>query len=77
MNSEILNILFVIIILAAVIFAFIRIAVKIRRGGGNFTTLMYGATDEFYNKDKKKAIEQVVEQKAGKKMTEDTSGESK
>jgi hypothetical protein len=77
MANATFNILFVIIILAAVIFVFIRIAVKIRRGGGSFTTLMYGATDEFYNKDKKKAIEQVIEQKAGKKMTEDTSGESK
>jgi hypothetical protein len=59
-----------------VVFAFIRIAFKIRRGGGSFTTLMYGATDEFYNKEKKKAIEYVAEQKAGKKMTEETSGES-
>jgi len=40
------------------------------------TTLMYGATDEFYNKEKKKAIEYVVEQKAGKKTKDNLSGKN-
>ena len=38
------------------------------------TTLMHGAADGFYNKDKKKAIEYTTEQKAGKKMSEQSSG---
>jgi hypothetical protein len=77
MPEDTLDIILVFAVLLIVIFIFIRIAVKIRRGGGSMTTLMYGATDEFYNKDKKKAIEYIAEQKANKKMTEQTPGEGK
>ena len=74
MNSDTFNILIVILILMLAVSVFIRIAFKIRRGGGSMTTLMYGATDEFYNKDKKKAIEYIAEEKAGKKTKDDLSG---
>jgi len=39
------------------------------------TTLMHGAIDGFYNKDKKRAVEYTTEQKAGKKMNQQSSGE--
>ncbi len=75
MPKDTFDIILVFGILAAVVLVFIRIAVKIRRGGGSMTTLMYGATDAFYDKDKRKAIEYVAEQKANKKMAEQTSGD--
>jgi hypothetical protein len=75
MREDILYIVFALLLLLVVIYIFIRIAVKVRRGGGSLTTLMHGASDGFYNKDKKKAIEYTTEQKAGKKMSEQSSGE--
>jgi hypothetical protein len=77
MNNDIYNILFVFLALAIAVFVFVRISMKVRRHGGSMTTLMYGATDEFYNKENKKAIEYVVEQKAGKKTKDDLPGEEK
>jgi hypothetical protein len=75
MSKDTLDIILVFVLLFAVVFIFIRIALKVRRGGGSMTTLMHGASDGFYNKDKKKAIEYTTEQKAGKKMSEQSSGE--
>ena len=40
------------------------------------TTTMHGALDSFYNKEKKDAVEMVVEKQAGKKMEEQSSAES-
>ncbi|MFC2135218.1 hypothetical protein ACFLTH_11425 [Bacteroidota bacterium] len=72
---------FELIFLAAVVILFIvgfvAIALKSRKGLGGLTHIMYGATDEFYTKDKKRAIEIMMEQKAGKKMEEQESGEDK
>ena len=42
--------------------------------GSNATTV-YGATAEFYTKDKKAAMETIIEQKAKKKMEEQENGE--
>ena len=75
MQEDIIYIVLAFLLLLAVVLIFIRIAVKVRRGGGSMTTLMHGASDGFYNKDKKKAIEYTTEQKAGKKMSEQSSGE--
>ena len=41
-----------------------------RRNGGSYTTIFFAATYDFYNKDKRKAIEVISEKKAGKKMKE-------
>ena len=46
---------------------------KKRRGVTKFTAL--GATDLFYSKDQKKAAEVIVNQEAGKKQEEQTSGD--
>jgi hypothetical protein len=75
MQHDTYSIIFVFLLLLVIIYFLIRFAIKIRKHGGSPTTLMYGATDEFYNKDKKKAIEYVVELKANKKMEEQTTGQ--
>ena len=62
-------------ILFLLIFTFIRLSMRIRRGGGSMMTIMSGATDSFLDKEKKKAVEMIVEQNAGKKMDEQQSGE--
>ena len=60
--------------LLIIIFAVIIIIARKRKFGFQSTAL-FGATHEFYDKDKKAAIEIMVEQKAGKKMEEQSSGE--
>ena len=70
--STLLVILFVLI---AVMVTFIRIALRIRRNGGSITTTVFAATYDFYNKDKRKAIEVISEQKASKKMEEQLSNQ--
>jgi hypothetical protein len=75
MSQDTLDFILVFVLLFAVVFIFIRVALKVRRGGGSMTTLMHGALDSFYDKDKKNAIEYTTEQKAGKKMKEQPSGE--
>ncbi len=63
-----ISLAFLFIILAIAIF--IHISRKLRRGGGNLTTTMLGATDLFYDKEKKAAVSQIVEMKSGKKQEE-------
>ena len=66
-----------IIFLLASIILFIRISQKLRRGGGSLTTTMLGATDLFYDKEKKNAVAQIVEMKAGTKQEEQSSEDPK
>ena len=63
MSKDTIDIILVFVLLLTAAMVFIRIAVN-------------GAADGFYNKDKKKAIEYTTEQKAGKKMKEQSSGKS-
>lgn len=65
------------IVLAAIVGIFIRLAVKIRKGGGSLTTIVLGATDHFLTKEKSKAAEIIVDQKADKKFQEQHSEQSK
>lgn len=60
-------------LLVFIIFIFIKISLKIRRSGGTMTTTVHGSLDAFYNKDKKKAVEMVVEKQAHKKLDEQSS----
>ncbi|MEN8191698.1 MAG: hypothetical protein ABFS12_02705 [Bacteroidota bacterium] len=73
MNDSFELILAVFLIIA-VVSLFVWLALKLKRGGGSLMTLMYGATNEFYTKDQKNAIEHRVEVKANKKIEEE-SGE--
>ncbi|OGU54802.1 MAG: hypothetical protein A2V66_06840 [Ignavibacteria bacterium RBG_13_36_8] len=78
MNGEFtdtLTLFLILILLIVFVAVFLALALKIRRTGGSLTTIVYGATDEFYTADKKRAIEVVAETKAGKKMEEQSSKE--
>ena len=67
------EILLAIFLLTAAIYLFICISGKLRKGGGSLTTTMLGATDLFYDKEKKNAVSQIVEMKAEKKREEQSS----
>ncbi len=75
MDSELISLLLIGFLLI-IIFAVIIIIARKRKFGFQSTAL-FGATHEFYDKDKKAAIEIMVEQKAGKKMEEQSSDEPK
>ena len=70
------EILLTIFLLTAAIYLFIRISRKLRKGGGSLTTTMLGATDLFYDNEKKNAIRQIVEMKVEKKQEKQSSEES-
>jgi len=72
-----LELLVAIFFLLAAIILFIRISQKLRRGGGSLTTRMLGATDLFYDREKKNAVAQIVEMKAGKKQEEQSTEDPK
>lgn len=73
--DDFISFILVIFLLALFIFLFLRVSGRLRKGGGSLTTFMLGATDGFYNRDKKKAADEIVEQKADKKLNEQDSGE--
>lgn len=75
--DDLISLILVIFFLILIIFAFIKVSRKLKKGGGSLTTFMLGATDAFYNKDKKKAVDEIVEQKADKKLVEQDSGKLK
>jgi hypothetical protein len=77
MESETLTLILVAVLILIVIIVFIRIAIRLRNKGGSLTTTMYASTYEFLDKDKREAIEHIVEVKANKKMKEEDSGELK
>jgi len=77
MDSDTFNILLSAALILLVIFIFIRIALRIRRGGGSLTTTMFASTYEFLNKDKREAVEEIVELNANKKMEEEKSDKPK
>ena len=72
-----IEILLALFFLTAAIFIFIHISRKLRKGGGSLTTTMLGATYLFYDKEKKNAVSQIVEMKAGKKQKEQSSEDPK
>jgi|GEM_PF-745563 len=76
MSNDALSLIILAVILAVVIFFFLRISIRIRKRGGSLTSIMYGATYEFYGQDKRQAIKEVVEQKAEKKRKDQDSGDS-
>jgi hypothetical protein len=55
------------IVILAVIGIFIRISMKLRRGGGSMTTIALGATDAFLSHERRKAAETIVNENAGKR----------
>jgi len=62
-------------LLVIIIYLFIRIALRIRKTGGTMSTTVHGALDAFYNHDKKRAAQVVVDVQAHKKMDEQASAD--
>ena len=73
MSNDTLSLIIVASILLLVIIVFIRIAVNLKKYGGSQTTTMFASTYEFLNKDKREAVEEIVEMKANKKMEKEAS----
>ena len=73
MNEDTIVQIFIILI---IVFFLVGILLAIRVGfkSKNFTTF-FGTTAELYNKDQKAAMEQLVEEKAKKKMSEQSDEE--
>jgi len=69
-DNDTLSIYFVISLILLILFIFIRIAIRLRKYGGSMTTTMFASTYEFLNKDKREAVEEIVEMKANKKLEE-------
>jgi len=70
-----LNFIITMSFLAFIVFLFVRLALKIRKSGGSMMTTVHGTLDAFYDKDKKKAVEMVVETHAHKKLEEQSSSD--
>jgi hypothetical protein len=66
--NDLLTLVFALILLTVVIGIFIRICVKLRRGGESLTTIVLGATDGFLTHERSKAAETIVNENAGKKF---------
>ena len=77
MDNDTIDLLLVVFAVLAVIYIFIKIAIRTRKHGGSMVTTMHASTYEFLDKEKQQAAQEVVEKKADKKMDEEKSGESK
>lgn len=68
--TEVLPLIFVLVALFSAIGIFVRISIKLRKGGGSMTTVVLGATDQFLTKDRLRAAETIINENAGKKLDE-------
>ena len=66
--KDVLALIVVLTAVALVTGIFIRISIKLRRGGGSLTTIVMGATDGFLTHEKSKAAETIVDENAGKRF---------
>ena len=66
--NDLLTLASVLILLVVVIGTFIRICVRLRRGGGSLTITVLGATDGFLTHEKSKVAETIVNENAAKKF---------
>jgi hypothetical protein len=66
--NEALSLLSILGLLILVVGTFVRICIRLRRGGGSMTTTVLGATDAFLTHDRRKAAETIVNENAGKKL---------
>ena len=74
--NAILSLLFAFFVLAAFVLFFIRVLMKIRRGGGSIPYFISsGAMDATLDKEKKAATQVIVERNAKKKMEEQSSSD--
>ena len=75
MLKDILSVVAGLLILTAVCAVFIRISRRVRRGGSGETAAYLGSTYDLHGRDGRRAIETIVELKAGKKLEEEESGD--
>jgi hypothetical protein len=75
--SDIVSLGFLAVVLFLVVAVFVRIGLRLKRGGGSLTTIVLGATDEFLTQDRSKAAETIVNENAGKKFEDQSSNEPK
>ena len=75
MISDFISLILVVMLLEIVVFVFIRISIRLRKRGGSLTSVLFGGTYEFYGKDQRAAIQEIVEQKSEKKKKEQESGD--
>ncbi len=73
--AEIWQVFFPVLVSFLFLIFFIRASIRLRKRGGSMTSVLFGATDAFYNRDQRKAIIQIVEQKSDKKKKEQETGE--
>ena len=71
----VLEILLIIVAVTAFAFLLTKYFRNARKGGGSMPVTIYGATDAFMDTNKKKAVEIIVEERAGKKIEEQSSDE--
>ncbi|HDL19175.1 MAG TPA: hypothetical protein ENH29_08980 [Bacteroidetes bacterium] len=76
-SSEEFSLFLVFVLLFLIVLGFVKIARSLRKGGGSMITISLGATDQFYNKEKKETVAEIVNRKANKKMEEQESDEKK
>ncbi|MGE5314648.1 MAG: hypothetical protein ACM3Q4_08155 [Acidobacteriota bacterium] len=75
--TELGAMLFILFLLAVTIGTFIRICIRLRKGGGSLTTIALGAMDGFMTQEKSKAAEVIVDENAGKKYASLLSADPK
>lgn len=63
--------------LVVVVALFVRICIRLRRGGGSLTTIGLGTTYEFMTRDRRKASNTILNMNAGKKLEDPHKKESK
>jgi hypothetical protein len=73
--SDLYSVIFLAAVLVLVVAVFVRLCVRLRRGGGSLTTVVLGATDEFLTKERSKAAETIVNDNAGKTFEDQSSHE--
>ena len=73
MEKETFELILLLIVLIVIIILFVRVTLRIRKYGGSLTTTMISSMYDFSNKDKRNAIEQIIETRANKKMEEEST----
>jgi len=73
--NDLMTLGFALLILVIVCLIFVRISRKVRRGGGS-SIVGLGSLYDLHSKDARRAIETIVEVKAGKKLEEQESSDT-
>ena len=74
--GTVFSLLFALLILAAFVIFFVRVMIKVRRGGGSIPYFISsGAMDATLDQEKKAAAKMIVETNAHKKLEEQSSSD--